>query len=142
MYAIAGRLATGVATIIITDILMEKYDVSAKVKERYTQARARVSGLTAQVWSPHAQAQSAAKKAEAQETPRLTWRERLTIREAGLQLRLARRANDKANRKVAFWIAHARYCQETENAYRRNYLDLVPLEKWMGPEDEGEVAHV
>ena len=49
MYTILGRIATGVVTIILTDILMEKYDVAAKVKARYAQTRTACSRFAAQV---------------------------------------------------------------------------------------------
>ncbi len=143
MYYVMGKVATGVATIILTDLIMEKYDVSAKIKDRYSQARTGITRLASQIRFPQGEDKGDSTQAEAQEAPNLTRRQRLDvwranlenkfyIWEAGLQLRLARRANDKANRKVAFWIAHARYCQSTENEYKRNYVQIVPISYWAG----------
>ena len=134
MYAIMGKVATGIATIIITDVIMEKYDVSAKVKSRYTQACTGVARLASQIRVSQGEDESATSREKAQTSPRLTVRERFVIAEARLQHRLAERAVRKADRKVAFWIEHARFCQMLAVEYKRNYIKVVPLKAWAGEE--------
>ncbi len=142
MYAIAGKMATSIAAIIITDIIMEKYDVRSKVKERYTQACAGLTGLAAKVRLTQGEDKSATSKEETQETARVSLTTRFTIWEAGIQLRLADRAERKANECITRAIAHARYCRQVAVEYKHNYIHTVSINEWAGPEDEKELANV
>ena len=132
MYAIAGKMATSIAAIIITDVIMEKYDVRAKVKDRYAQARTGFARLASQIRVSQGEDESATSGEEAQTSSRLTRRERFRIWEARIQYQLARRASWKADYYVERAIAHARECQELAVAYKRNYIKVVPLSAWSG----------
>lgn len=136
MYSTIGKLATSVVAIIITDVLMEKYDVRRQIKKRYTQTCTAATGLASKVRSHAGQDESATTEAEAQETSRLTRRERYRIWEARLQYRLARRALWSANWKADRAKNHASYCAEVAEEYKRNYIRTVPLRAWAGPEGE------
>ena len=134
MYAIAGKIATSIASIIITDILMEKYDVRSKIKDRYTQACTGITRLAAKVRVSQGEDESATSGEEAQAPSYLKWRQRLNISEARLQYRLARRAQFKADWRLERAVNHARYCNTVVREYRANYIKTVPFSAWAGDE--------
>ena len=158
MYYVMGKVATGVATIILTDIIMEKYDVSAKIKSRYARARTGLTRLAAQIRLPQGADEGNSSKEEAQNATHLSYSDRITIWEAGLQLRLARWAESKAfknvdrlDRAICKAADHHAFCVKTLDAYKRNYIQMVPINCWAGVDqddipgdayDQGEFHYV